>query len=64
MTIWDHLEELRSRAAVSAGAIGALVLASFCFSKELVLFLERPVADQARGTGRAGAACAHCVQAR
>jgi sec-independent protein translocase protein TatC len=46
MTIWDHLEELRQRAAVSAGAIGALVLASFCFAKELVLFLERPVADQ------------------
>jgi sec-independent protein translocase protein TatC len=48
MTIWDHLEELRDRAAVSAGAIGALVLGSFCFSKELVLVLERPVADQAR----------------
>jgi len=46
MTIWDHLEELRSRAAVSAGAVGALVLVAFGFSKELVLFLERPVAEQ------------------
>jgi sec-independent protein translocase protein TatC len=46
MTIWDHLEELRERAAVSAGAVGLLVLTSFCFAKDLVLFLERPVADQ------------------
>lgn len=45
MTIWDHLEELRGRILVSAGAVGALVLVAFCFSKELVLFLERPVAD-------------------
>jgi sec-independent protein translocase protein TatC len=52
MTIWDHLEELRDRAAVSAGAIGALVLGSFCFSKELVLVLERPVADQVRACTR------------
>jgi hypothetical protein len=48
MTIWDHLEELRDRAAVSAGAVGVLVLGAFCFSKQLVLILERPVADQAR----------------
>jgi len=46
MTMWDHLEELRGRAAVSAGAVAALVLASFCFSKQLVLFLEAPVANQ------------------
>ena len=46
MTIWDHLEELRERAAVSAGAVGLLVLGSFSFSKQLVLFLQRPVAEQ------------------
>jgi len=46
MTIWDHLEELRERAAVSAAACGALVLVSFCFSKDLVLILEQPVASQ------------------
>jgi sec-independent protein translocase protein TatC len=46
MTMWDHWEELRGRAAVSAGAVAALVLASFCFSKQLVLFLEAPVANQ------------------
>lgn len=45
MSIWDHLEELRSRAAVSAGAVAALVLASFAYSKQLVLFLEQPVAQ-------------------
>ena len=44
MTIWDHLEELRSRVLVSAGAVGALILLAFCFSKDLVLLLESPVA--------------------
>jgi sec-independent protein translocase protein TatC len=46
MPIWDHLEELRER--VMAGALaGALaVLTCFCFSKDLVVFLEAPVAEQ------------------
>lgn len=45
MPVWDHLEELRERVLV-AGLAGAVsILGCFCFSKELVLFLEAPVAD-------------------
>lgn len=44
--MWDHLEELRGRAAVSAGAVSALVLLAFCFAKDIVLLLEKPVATQ------------------
>lgn len=45
MPIWDHLEELRERVLVAALACGAAILTCFCFSKELVVFLEAPVAD-------------------
>jgi sec-independent protein translocase protein TatC len=46
MTIWEHLEELRERALVSAVAVGALILVCFCFAKDLTIFLEQPVASQ------------------
>ena len=48
MTIWEHLEELRDRAIVSAGACGVAVLLCFCFAKDLVIFLEQPVIDQVK----------------
>ena len=48
MTIWEHLEELRDRALVSAGACGVAVLLCFCFAKDLVIFLEQPVIDQVK----------------
>jgi sec-independent protein translocase protein TatC len=46
MPIWDHLEELRER--VMAGAIAGASAVAICFlySKDLVLFLEAPVAEQ------------------
>ena len=46
MSIWEHLEELRDRALVSAGAVAAMILVCFCFAKDLVLFLEAPVAQE------------------
>ena len=46
MSIWDHLEELRSRVLVSVGFVGAAILLCFAFSKELVTFLEAPVYAQ------------------
>ena len=46
MPIWDHLEELRERVVVGALAAAIAVLTCFCFSKELVVFLEAPVASQ------------------
>eukprot|EP00877_Chromochloris_zofingiensis_P004098 jgi/Chrzof1/1368/Cz10g05030.t1_TATC[v5.2] len=45
MPIWDHLEELRERVLISMLAAGVAIGGCFCFSKELVLFLEAPVAD-------------------
>jgi len=45
MTLWEHLEELRDRALISAGACTAMILICFCFAKDLVIFLEAPVAD-------------------
>lgn len=45
MPIWDHLEELRERVLVASLATGAAIAACFGASKELVLFLEAPVAD-------------------
>ena len=48
ITIWEHLEELRDRAIVSAGACGVAVLLCFCFAKDLVIFLEQPVIDQVK----------------
>lgn len=46
MPIWDHLDELRERVLVGALAAGAAILTCFCFSKDLVVFLEAPVAEQ------------------
>lgn len=45
MPIWDHLEELRERVLVGLLAAAVAISGCFCFSKELVLFLEAPVAD-------------------
>jgi len=45
MPIWDHLDELRER-VILAGAMGTIaILICFCFSKELVIFLQTPVSD-------------------
>lgn len=46
MPMWDHLEELRER--IMLGGLAALVaiLVCFCFSKDLVVFLEAPVASK------------------
>ena len=46
MTVWEHLEELRDRALISAGACAAAILLCFCFAKDLVIFLEAPVASE------------------
>jgi sec-independent protein translocase protein TatC len=45
MPIWDHLEELRERVLVALLASTASIFTCFCFSKDLVVFLEAPVAD-------------------
>jgi sec-independent protein translocase protein TatC len=45
MPIWDHLEELRERVLVASLATATGIGACFLASKELVLFLEAPVAD-------------------
>ena len=45
MSIWEHLEELRDRALISSGAVTAGILLCFCFAKDLVIFLEKPVSD-------------------
>ena len=46
MPIWDHLDELRERVLVAALAAVVGVLGCFVFSKDLVVFLEAPVASQ------------------
>lgn len=46
MPIWDHLDELRERVIVGALAAGLAILTCFIFSKDLVIFLEAPVASQ------------------
>lgn len=46
MPIWDHLDELRERVLVGALAAAVAVLTCFIFSKDLVVFLEAPVAAQ------------------
>lgn len=45
MPIWDHLDELRERVLVGGLAALVAILTCFAFSKDLVLFLEAPVAD-------------------
>lgn len=44
MPIWDHLEELRERVIMSVGVCIVAIITSFAFSKDLVVFLEAPVA--------------------
>jgi len=46
MPIWDHLDELRERVMVAGIAALASVLLCFCFSKDLVVFLEAPVMEK------------------
>lgn len=46
MPIWDHLEELRERVMVGGLAALLAIIVCFCFSKELVVFLEAPVATK------------------
>ena len=46
MPIWDHLDELRERVLVAGLAALLAVLTCFAFSKDLVVFLEAPVASQ------------------
>ena len=46
MPIWDHLEELRERILLGGLAALVAILVCFCFSKELVVFLEAPVASK------------------
>ena len=46
MTVWEHLEELRERVLIAALMTFLAILACFCFAKELVVFLEAPVAEQ------------------
>jgi Sec-independent protein secretion pathway component TatC len=48
MPVWDHLDELRERVLVGGLAAAVAVLTCFCFSKELVVFLELPVISQVR----------------
>ena len=44
--VWDHLEELRERVLIAGLATLAAICACFCVSKDLVVFLEAPVAEQ------------------
>lgn len=44
MPIWDHLEELRERVMIGGLAALVAITVCFCFSKDLVVFLEAPVA--------------------
>lgn len=43
MPIWDHLEELRERVIVAGLSAAFAITLCFCFSKDLVVFLEAPV---------------------
>ena len=44
--VQDHLDELRERVLLAALAALVSVLACFAFSRDLVVFLEAPVASQ------------------
>ena len=46
MPIWDHLEEFRERVLLSGIACVLGIITCFCFSKELVIFLEAPVVSE------------------
>lgn len=45
MPIWDHLDELRERIILAGAAVTLAITCSFCFSKELIVFLEAPVSE-------------------
>ena len=46
MSVWEHLDELRERVLVAAAAATAGCAGCFCVAKQLVIFLEQPVAAQ------------------
>ncbi|KAL7132392.1 hypothetical protein ABFS83_12G071100 [Erythranthe nasuta] len=46
MSIYDHLEELRDRIFVSVLGVGGAIVGCFAFSKQLIMLLEAPVANQ------------------
>lgn len=46
MPIWDHLEELRERILIGGLAAVVAIAVCFGFAKDLVVFLEAPVAQQ------------------
>jgi len=46
MPIWDHLDELRARLFIAGIAAVLAIIVCFYFSKDLVMFLEAPVAEQ------------------
>jgi sec-independent protein translocase protein TatC len=45
MPIWDHLDELRERIILAGATVALAITCSFCFSKELIVFLEAPVSE-------------------
>merc|ERR1719199_975287 len=45
MPIWDHIDELRERIILAGAAAAFAIISCFCFSKELIVFLEAPVSD-------------------
>ena len=57
MPVWDHLDELRERVLLAGLAAGAAILTCFCFSKDLVVFLEAPVISQVPPLQPRAAAC-------
>lgn len=46
MSVFDHLDEARERAILSFVAIGLAIAVCFSWSKELIIVLEAPVAEQ------------------
>jgi len=46
MPMMEHIEELRERVFLAACAVMLSIIVCFCFSKELIFFLEAPVAKQ------------------
>jgi len=45
MPIWDHIDELRERIILAGAAAAFAIICCFCFSKELIVFLEAPVSE-------------------
>ena len=46
MSIFDHLDELRERVVLAAIALVLGIAVCFAWSKDLIVVLEGPVADQ------------------